>query len=185
MAEDWSIQELVSAGWTPADLDWERQCEAAVARAAEGDMAGARAAAGEGLKIARDRFQDGDPRLGTALANYAWTLAETGDETSAGALLAEARQQWSSSGPWIAAMSAPRVARSSLFHMRMEQRHRGVYEDRWREEWSKLAEEARSRLQQPGEVKPAAALERWEKSRPAMLNDTRKLMAAAVLLLTR
>jgi hypothetical protein len=86
-------------------------------------------------------------------------------------------------------MSAPRVARSSLFHMRMEQRHRATYEDRWRVKWHDLAEEARARLLAADPAGPAdpaaaaAALARWQRERPAMLNDTRKLIAAVLLLL--
>jgi hypothetical protein len=84
-------------------------------------------------------------------------------------------------------MTAPRVARSSLFHLRMEQRHRPAYEARWRIKWAELAAEARERIgagaftlipaEQAGEC-----LARWRRERPAMLNDTRKLMAAVFLL---
>lgn len=184
MPETWSIPELLSAGWRNEDLAWESQTEAAVVCGASGDMTGACAAAGEALRIARQAFQPGDPRLGTAIANYAWALAGTGESNRDDALLLEAREHWSSSSPWIAEMRAPRVARSSLYHMRMEQRHRDVYEARWRDEWRSLAEEAKSRLQNADPVSPSEALERWRRSRPAMLNDTRKLMAAVILLMT-
>lgn len=183
VAEQWSTADLVRAGWTQADLEWEARTETAISCAAADDPSGARAAAAEALRIARAGFKDGDPRLGTAVANQAWARAGAGDTRAAEALIEEARRHWSSAGLWIGGLKAPRVARSSLFHMRMEQRHRETYEGRWREEWSKLAEEARRRLSERQQVTPSAALERWRRSRPAMLNDTRKLMAAAILLM--
>jgi hypothetical protein len=86
-------------------------------------------------------------------------------------------------------MDAPRMARSSLFHMRMELRHRETYRARWQIRWREMAEEAKERLANlsapPGDLGGNAgeALARWRRERPALLNDTRKLMAAAYLLL--
>jgi hypothetical protein len=85
-------------------------------------------------------------------------------------------------------MTAPRVARSSMFHMRMEQRHRGAYEERWQEKWAAWVAEARGRLGGEGPpallppAEAAAALARWRREKPAMLNDSRKLLAAVALL---
>ena len=81
------------------------------------------------------------------------------------------------------------MARSSLFHMRMEARHRDTYRARWQVRWREIAEEAKGRLEvlspaPEGLDRSAAdALARWRRERPALLNDTRKLMAAAFLLL--
>ena len=43
-------------------------------------------------------------------------------------------------------MDAPRVARSSLFHMRMEALHRDTYRARWQERWQGMADEAKARI---------------------------------------
>ena len=86
-------------------------------------------------------------------------------------------------------MDAPRVARSSLFHMRMEALHRDTYRARWQERWQGMADEAKARilaLNASHGALGATGLEllaRWRRERPAMLNDTRKLMAASFLLL--
>jgi hypothetical protein len=190
--EAWSNHELVVAGWAQHDLDWE---DAAAAHCAA--LAGARGAAndtdvgahsGRCLFVARESFAADDPRLATALANHAASLARQGDTAAAG-IWREAHDAWSRCTPWLAAMTAPRAARSSLFHMRMEQRHRATYEERWRIKWRDMAEEARARLHAADPARPAdpaaaaAALARWRRERPAMLNDTRKLMAATLLLL--
>jgi len=184
VAETWSESELVRAGWTAADLDWEARAEAATAALGAGDAEAARTAAGETVQLARKHFHDGDPRLGTSLALYALAL---GDAASNRALLDEAQAVWERSDRWIADMTAPRSARSSLFHMRMEQRHRPTYEARWKVKWAELAEDARDRIAQIAAVGTSAsgaeaAAARWRRERPAMLNDTRKLMAAVLLL---
>jgi hypothetical protein len=187
---EWSNHELIVAGWARHDLDWEVEAAAHCAALARGSEAEAEALAHSGacLLLARQSLGANDPRLATSLANHAASLARRGDSAAAG-LWREARDTWPRSKSWIASMSAPRVARSSLFHMRMEQRHRATYEERWRLKWRDMAEDARARLQaaDPGAAadpaSAAAALARWRRECPAMLNDTRKLMAATLLLL--
>ena len=188
-AERWSATELLAAGWTEADLAWEQTCERALAAVAQGDVACAKEEAGRALQLARESFEAIDPRLGTSLANFALCLALLGDAGGTSRLLGEAREVWAGTGPWIARMDAPRVARSSLFHMRMELRHRETYRARWQERWQEIAAEARERLGALSalpvglDVAAEESLGRWRRERPAMLNDTRKLMAAAYLLL--
>ncbi len=187
---DWSNHELIVAGWARHDLDWEDAAAAHCVALARGSEAEAEALAHSGacLLLARESLAADDPRLATSLANHAASLARRGDRAAAG-LWREARDASPRCKSWIATMSAPRVARSSLFHMRMEQRHRATYEERWRLKWRDMAEEARARLQAAdpaGPIDPAAAgaaLARWHRECPAMLNDTRKLMAATLLLL--
>ena len=188
-AERWSATELLAAGWTEADLAWEQTCERAVEAVARADAAGAKEETGRALQLARANFETIDPRLGTSLANFAVCLFLTGDAQGNATLLGEARDVWAGAGPWIARMDAPRVARSSLFHMRMELRHRDTYRARWQQRWAEIAAEAKARLEAlsqsaaVSEKSASEALARWRRERPAMLNDTRKLMAAAFLLL--
>jgi hypothetical protein len=188
VADAWSIQELLSAGWSEADLAWEEMAVRTADAVAQGDSAKAKDEAGSALQLARAEFETVDPRLGTSLANYGLCLHLSGD-TSVAPLLREASEVWRRADPWIARMDAPRVARSSLFHMRMELRHRETYRARWQERWQEITAEARARLAALGSVPDALdataaeALARWRRERPAMLNDTRKLMAAAYLLL--
>ena len=186
MAETWSSAELLRAGWSEADLEWEGTSAEVIAALGSGDPESAKALSGKALRLAREAFGADDPRLGTSLANHASCLRATGDAAAAGKLLAEARQVWQGCGPWIARMTAPRVARSSLFHMRMEQRHRDTYEARWREKWQVLAEEAQKQLKRLENNDNMGCAEdrlgRWARERPAMLNDSRKLLAAVILI---
>ena len=188
VAETWSVQELLSAGWSEADLSWEHAVEQTADAVALKDPARAKDEAGRALRLARAEFETMDPRLGTSLANYGVCLHLSGDNGIA-PLFREASEVWRRADPWIARMDAPRVARSSLFHMRMEVRHRDTYRARWQERWKEIAAEARARLatlntpRDALDTTPAESLARWRRERPAMLNDTRKLMAAAFLLL--
>jgi hypothetical protein len=188
VAETWSVQELLSAGWSEADLSWEHAAESTADVVAQQDTARAKDEAGRALRLARAEFETIDPRLGTSLANYGLCLHLSGDSGIA-PLFAEASEVWRRADPWIARMDAPGVARSSLFHMRMEVRHRETYRARWQERWKEITTEARVRLaalDTPHDALDATAAEslaRWRRERPAMLNDTRKLMAAAFLLL--
>ena len=189
MAETWSLKELLAAGWSEADLNWEKSAEGAADSAARGDDKRAKDEAGQALQIARASFETIDPRLGTALANFGLCLGATDGKDAGTRLLREALEVWRASGPWIARMDAPRMARSSLFHMRMELSHRETYRARWQIRWREMAEEAKARLVDPGPSpgdlgrNAAEALARWRRERPALLNDTRKLMAASFLLL--
>jgi hypothetical protein len=189
VAENWSAQELLSAGWREVDLAWERAAERAAEASAKQDHMLAKEEAGLALQMARADFAPIDPRLGTSLANYGLCLSLSGHGGAVAPLFREGLDVWRASDPWIARMDAPRVARSSLFHMRMEVRHRDTYRARWQERWQEMAAEAKARigaLQASPETLAAAAadsLARWRRERPAMLNDTRKLMGAAYLLL--
>ena len=188
MGESWSATELLAAGWSEADLAWEAAAERAAEAAAAADHVRAKEAAGRALQIARAEFEAIDPRLGTGLANYGLCLALAGEGDGTATLLREALEVWRGTGPWIARMDAPRMARSSLFHMRMEARHRDTYRARWQERWRKIAADAKARLEalNAADAPCAAAAEAlalWRRERPAMLNDIRKLMAAAFLLL--
>ena len=189
VAETWSIQELLQAGWSEADLAWEATAERTAEAVAREDHTKAKGSAGEALQLARANFASNDPRLGTSLANYGMCLSLSGRSEDSMFLFREGLDVWRQSPGWIAHMEAPRMARSSLFHMRMEARHRSTYRARWQERWREIAAEATARSEalivSPGvRVATAAdAFARWRRERPAMLNDTRKLMAAAFLLL--
>lgn len=189
MPEDWNVQELLNAGWSEADLAWEAVAERTAEAVSQNDCTRAKDEAGQALRIARADFEPIDPRLGTSLANYGLCLSLSGDNQGVASLFLKALEAWRRADPWIARMRAPRVARSSLFHMRMEALHRDTYRASWQKRWREIADDAKKRLDAlnaPNAVAVAPAtdaLAHWRRERPAMLNDTRKLMAAAYLLL--
>jgi hypothetical protein len=186
--DSWSFEELLAAGWRAEDLEWENLCEAALEHLAAGRLEDARQHLAHCVRIAHESFAEDDPRLGTSLFNHGAALIAAGEEKASGRTLADAAKVWERCDTWVAAMTAPRVARSSMFHMRMEQRHRATYEERWRVKWAELVAEARGQIEGSGPLRLVSAetagerLGRWRRERPAMLNDTRKLMAAVLLL---
>jgi hypothetical protein len=187
--ESWTLRELLNAGWSEEDLAWEAAAERTAEAVYQNDTMRAKDEAGLALRIARAKFEPIDPRLGTSLANYGFCLGLSGDTEGIASLFVKAREAWHSADPWIARMDAPRVARSSLFHLRMEARHRDTYRALWQQRWREMAAEAMKRLDgldaSNGAIREPAqdVVSIWRRERPAMLNDTRKLMAAAFLLL--
>lgn len=187
MREDWTFQDLLAAGWSEADLEWERLTEAAFTALAEGknDSAGSSIAAA--LRLARAEFAVNDPRLAASLSNQAAIVAADGNG-GADKIRAAAAHTWAACDGWIEAMTAPRTARSSMFHLRMERLHRPAYEERWRvrgrELLAALREEICGDAPQAlvGPEAAAARLARWHRERPVTLSDPRKLMAAVILL---
>ena len=161
VAETWSIQELLQAGWSEADLAWETTAEQTAEAVAREDHTKAKGSAGEALQLARANFAPNDPRLGTSLANYGMCLSLSGRSEDSMFLFREGLDVWRQSPGWIAHMEAPRMARSSLFHMRMEARHRSTYRARWQERWREIAAEATARnealIVSPGVPVAAAA----------------------------
>lgn len=189
VVETWSIQEILQAGWSEADLAWEMSAERTAEAVAREDHTKAKDVAGGALQLARANFVSNDPRLGTSLMNYGICLSLSGQSEDIMSLFREGLDVWRQSYGWIAHMEAPRMARSSLFHMRMEARHRSTYRAGWQKRWREIAADATARgealiVSQGGRVASADdAFAHWRRERPAMLNDTRKLMAAAFLLL--
>lgn len=183
MHESPTLAALITAGWSEADLQWERLSEAALAALAEGQVEPARELYAQALRLARTEFAPGDPRLAASLSNQAVV-----QPVSSGRIEASAAQAWASCGRWIDMMSAPRTARSSLFHLRMERLHRPAYEERWRVKARDMLETLRrdhgamDSLELLDRNEAAQRLLQWDRERPAGMSDPRKFMAAMILL---
>lgn len=189
--EAWTLRDLVAAGWSEEDLEWERLSERALSELAEGRDGEAFTAIRHALYLARTHFTKGDPRLAASLTSQAAALAAAVPGTAIDVIVRAAAQAWSECDGVIAAMTAPRRARSSMFHLRMERLHRATYEERWREEGRKVLAGLRAGLaatQTPVLIAREEARERvtrWRRDRPAGLDDQRKLLAAVILIAAR
>lgn len=174
---------LARAGWREAELVWEHVQVAAAEALASGNAEEAAEFWRTGLALARETFAADDPRLAASLANHAAGQRHAGDEAQAVQLIDEALAVWDRTGPWIAALEPERRARSSLFHLRLEAKHKGAYEHHSEARYTKLAEEGRARtlaLKEPT-TEPAVDLDRWHRDRPAGYTDARKLLGAVLL----
>lgn len=184
MDRDSLLRAAAAGGWSEADLRWEQLQEAAAEQSRSGELEQAARLWAEALVLAREAFVKQDPRLATSLANHAGMLRRKGDADSAAALFREALLVWDSSGPWIESLNLQGTARSSLFHLRMENRHRAQYQASARQRLKQLAQNARGLVaaRAAGESEAADLYGRWKGERPPMFNDARKLLGAVFLI---
>jgi len=171
------------AGWRRADLKWERLQEEANMRHRAGDFSGAVKLWRQAGWISLWRFRRSDPRRATTLANLALADRLAGREDRALQRYAKARLIWRGVDGFIAGMQIARRARSSLFHMRMEARHWDTYAQNTRIRMTAFARETAEALALLEKGKPVRSrlYERWRGEKPAVFDDTRKLLAAALL----
>lgn len=183
-AEPPDAEALARAGWTDADLTWEQIQVAAAEAQAEGDPTTAAEFWTAGLDLAREAFAENDPRLAASLANVGGAHRQSGDAETAAALIDEALSVWGRGEPWIEALKPERRARSSLFHLRLESKHPGGYDRHSQARYRELAAEGRARTEalKGGCGRPKVDIDRWRRERPAGYTDTRKLLAAVLLL---
>ena len=112
------------------DLSAEWEWDALSAAALDGYRAARREEAchlwGRAQALAQD-FAPGDPRRAASENNSALALLIHQDHDSAALALSSALSSWSAALEWVGGMSVAAMARSSLFHQRMEQRHVETY----------------------------------------------------------
>ena len=178
-----------AAGWREADLEWESASERALTLAAADDWKTADGLWTCALTVAREHFPPDDPRLGAALANPAAARflqngAADFPQGGSAKALAESRRVWAQSPGWIDRMRLEHLARSSVHHLRMEAKNRGVYEAVVRRRLHDFAAEARWAVENfadGGEV-IFHSPQRWRAEKPPIFGDTRKLLSACLLL---
>lgn len=172
------------AGWRRADLAWERLQERGNALLRDGDAQGAIRCFRRARWIGHWRFAKADPRRAATLANLALADRLCGREARARRRYAEARRLWQGVDGWIGGIQAARRARSSLFHMRMEARHWEAYQENMRTRLRAFAREAGEALDalEQGRAPQHRLYERWRGEKPSVFDDTRKFLAAALLI---
>ncbi len=183
-AEGIDVAALERAGWHNAELVWEQIQETAAASVLAGDLADASELWLGALEVAETQFAAEDPRLGTSLANAARAHRIAGDDALADTLYERAAVAWGACDEWVAALAPERRARSSLFHLRLESKHRGRYARHSLARYRALVEETRTHLAAivAGATPDTERLARWQRQKPAGLEDARRLLAAALLL---
>jgi len=180
---DTEMRAARAAGWRRSDLWWERLSESGCARHLRGDRAGAAKDWHQAAWIARLRFPARDPRRATSLANLALADRDAGREGRARRRYARARQIWRHAESYIDTMQIARRARSSLFHMRMEALHWDTYSVNMKTRFRAFAGETAEALAALGQGRPASCrlFGRWRGEKPAVFDDSRKFLSAALL----
>ena len=174
---DAEMRLALQSGWRRSDLIWERLMERALSEGRARDLRLAD-------WLARLRFSKGDPRRATAAAGRVRQAFDAGDANLATRIARRANAEFSGVEDFIANLAIAPRARSSLFHLRMEARHRETYHDNMRLRLSKIAAETTEHLEAlTSEARPPHRLfTRWRGEKPSVFDDTRKLLGACLLI---
>lgn len=118
-----SVARESLSGWRLGDELWVDWMAGARAAWLDDDRAHAAACCSE-ADVMASGFEPDDPRrAATAHARALMIPGPGGIEAG----LITALEAWQAAGPWVERMAPGVRARSSLFHMRLESKHRGVY----------------------------------------------------------
>jgi hypothetical protein len=168
-----TVQPQQSA-FAAADLVWEQVEEAAVRAYRAGGADAAQLHWRRGLAVARQHFVACDPRIGTSLVNYGFALRRRGEAYMATRHFTQAEEIFGRGERW-------------LDRMVDEQAPDGMFDDAARESFAKLIARARttSRAIRIDDEIPVGSLEQWRRERPAQPSDVRKLLASALLFVSR
>jgi len=172
------------AGWRRADLNWERLQEQGNAALRAGNTQEAIRCFRRAAWISCWRFRKSDPRRVATLANLALADRLVGREARARRRYAKARRLWEGVDSWIGEVQVARRARSSLFHLRMEALHWDTYQDNMRVRLRAFARETGEALAalEQGQAPSHRLFERWRGEKPSVFDDTRILLAAALMI---
>ncbi len=178
------MRAALAAGWRRRDLWWERLQE----RANRNWVAGDRARALTGFRFAYwlslAVFPRTDPRRATSLANAAFAARARSASERAQRTYRAALNLWTTAPATLEALHIQRRARSSLFHLRMEAKHWDTYSDNMKTRLGKIMAESEACLAalSRGEAVPHRLYSRWLGEKPSVFDDTRKVLAACLLI---
>ncbi|MGQ0658514.1 MAG: hypothetical protein ACT4NU_10550 [Chromatiales bacterium] len=113
------------------ELQWLQLTETAARKVTAGRHAAALECWNAACAAAQD-FPADDPRRAASLSNVGVGLRIAGDRSRSARSYEQALDAWTAASEWVARMRPAPRARSSLFHLRLEVRHRAVYDDRIR-----------------------------------------------------
>lgn len=179
-ATDSEVLTARRAGWSYADLAWERLMERALRDWETGNKATATRRFRRAHLLARLWFSGDDLRSATGHANLCIATGSIEHQRAALSI-------WRGAPRQIGEMQIAPRARSSLFHLRMEARHRDTYHGNLRLRINRIAAETEETLRcltndSPGKHRHFS---RWRGEKPNVYDDTRKILAACLLLVDR
>lgn len=175
------------AGWLRSDLVWERLMESANQNWADANHHKAARQFWQADMLARLFFDPADLRCATTAANRAIVAQSRSHMDQADKFQKKALKIWRGAVQTIADMKVAPRARSSLFHLRMEALHRDTFHDNMRTRFERFAGETGETLQTltDGADPKHRHFSRWRGERPSVYDDTRKILAACLLIIDR
>ncbi|MGI9484459.1 MAG: tetratricopeptide repeat protein [Geminicoccaceae bacterium] len=180
---DPEMRAALASGWKRRDLWWERLQVRGNAALVEGKSDQAVRSFRLACWIAYLGLAGNDLRRATSIANIAFVKRLLGSEKSARRSYAVAIALWSTASSMLKTLTIRPRARSSLFHLRMEVKHWDTYSDNMKTRFGKFIDETRQSLDalSSGEEPPHRLYARWRGEKPAVFDDTRKLLGACLL----
>ncbi|MEB8386763.1 tetratricopeptide repeat protein [Rhodobacteraceae bacterium KMM 6894] len=175
----------LGAGWRRSDILWEGLMEGGNVAWLAGDIPLAARLFRRAFWVAKLTFARSDLRHAAAQANLGMIARRQGRSARATAHFKRAGQVWDAhAADAIALMTIAPRARSSLFHLRMEARHRETYHDNFRLRLSRIGGEVRASLDclERGKKPTCRLYTRWRGERPNVYDDTRKVLGACLLI---
>ncbi|WP_297778245.1 tetratricopeptide repeat protein [uncultured Roseovarius sp.] len=181
---DTEMRVARAAGWSRADLVWERLTEAGCAAYTTGDRTGAARMLRRAGWVARLFFPAQDMRRATSLANLAVLARDAGQGARAERLQKQALSRWMGASEAVGGIVFKPRSRSSLFHLRMEALHRDTFHDNMRKRYRAIAAESDQALRRllTGARPDRPICARWRGEKPPVFDDGRKFLAAALLI---
>jgi tetratricopeptide (TPR) repeat protein len=131
------MEEISENGTADSEFLWVQITEQAVVGFDSGRLSAAAEKWQKAHGVAQD-FDRGDPRLASSLNNLAIAFRINNEFEEAARYYRSALEYWDSAVHWIDRMQLEQRARSSLFHLRMERKHRKKYDHIARRKYHKL-----------------------------------------------
>ncbi|WP_350334437.1 hypothetical protein [Coralliovum pocilloporae] len=182
---DLPMRAALAAGWSRADLWWERLQEEGLALVGDNRLTAARSRFLAARLLATLAFDEGDPRLSASLACLARLSQKKGRMDAARRQYNKALVRWPLAEDAVSGLQIKPRARSSLFHLRMEARHWDTYSDTMRKRLAGFVCETELAIVDLSRNQPPRhrLASRWQAEKPPVFDDTRKLLGACLLVL--
>ena len=179
------VRAALAAGWTRSDLYWERLQEEANALRLRDSLFRSAVCVLAASAIALVRFPASDLRRVTSAANVAHLLRDMGLGATSRRAYRRAYRRWIGLAEGIKEISIRPRARSSLYHLRMEALHWETYKRNTMTRMHRFMQETSECLSSlgSGQAAPHRLYERWKGEKLPIYDDTRKILAACLLVI--
>jgi len=179
---DWTAARR--SGWSWGDILWESTMVSALEAHQNNRPARSRRLFHRANIIAKIWFAPTDIRRATVLVNFAKLNSMTSGRGK-NKLQMKALKIWQHAPEQIKLMQIAPRTRSSLFHLRMEALHRDTFHDNFRRRFVNFAREFQETCTHLGEVNGPKHrhFSRWKGEKPTVFDDTRKILAACLLVI--
>lgn len=183
--DDAEMRVALAAGWSRADLVWERLTEAAHTAFSQGELRRSGRLLLGADWVSRLFFDASDLRRANTLANLSLLAFRQGHDARAETLQKRALSVWAGAASVIDSLEFRPRSRSSLFHLRMEALHRDQFHANMRTRYRRIAEETEQALRILTVAAPSDRpfFARWRGEKPPVFDDSRKFLAAALALI--